>query len=273
MAPVRVAVAGATGTLGVPLITSLLAADHDIVVLTRKGSDSASKLPKASNLTVKEVDYTSVSDLASALQGVKVVVSTLATASVGGQNPLVDAAVTAGVERFIPSEYGCDTVNPVTAKLPVFQFKVATQEYLKEKAAQNPNFSYTLVMTGPFLDWGLAHGFILNPKGHSGTLYNGGDAKFSSTTLASIAQAVVGVISHLQETKNRAVYVHDTVTTQNTLIAYAKEKDGKEWDLTPKTTQAAYDESLKELQSGGDIGKAMVGFILSSIFGGEKTGG
>ncbi|ETI27914.1 hypothetical protein G647_00363 [Cladophialophora carrionii CBS 160.54] len=269
----KVALAGATGNIGVPTLKALLAANHDVVVLTRKGSNSASKLPQASNLTIKEVDYKSVDELTSALQGVKVVVSTLASASIGEQNPLIDAAVAAGVERFLPSEFGSDTVNPVTSKMPVFKYKVETQEYLKEKAAQNPSFSYTLVITGPFFDWGLEHGFILNPKGHSGTLWNGGDVNFSTTTLASIGQAVVGVVAHLDETKNRAVYVHDAVTTQNKLIAYAKEKDGKEWDTTVKSTKDVYDESLKELQSGGDIGKAMVGFILSGIFGGKETGG
>jgi len=228
---------------------------------------------KSSNLTVKEVDYASVESLKSALEGVKVVVSTLATVSVGSQSPLIDAAIAAGVERILPSEFGSDTLNPFTSKLPVFKFKVATQDYLKEKVAQNSNFSYTFLITGPFFDWGLDHGFFLNPKAHTATLYNGGDAKFSTTTLKSIGQAVVGVVAHLPETKNRAVYVHDAVVTQNQLIGYAKEKDGKDWNVTEKSTKDLYDESLKELQGGGDIGKAMVGFILSGIFGGEETGG
>ncbi|OAP58316.1 hypothetical protein AYL99_07406 [Fonsecaea erecta] len=273
MAPVKVAIAGATGNLGLPLVKAFLDANYSVIALTRKGSSSASKLPQSSNLTVKEVDYTSVPDLTAALQGVKVVVSTLATASIGEQNPLIDASVAAGVERFLPSEFGSDTCNPKTAAFPVFKFKVATQEYLKSKAKENPSFSYTLVITGPFFDWGLEYGFFLNPAKHSATLYDGGDAIFSTTTLKSIAKAVIGVIEHLPETANRAVYVHDTATTQNKLIAYAKEKDGKDWDTTVKSTKDIYQESLAELTSGGDIGKAMVGFILSGIFGGKETGG
>ncbi|KAJ9608260.1 hypothetical protein H2200_007248 [Cladophialophora chaetospira] len=270
---VKVALAGATGNVGLPILRALLAAKHDVVVLSRKGSNNTSKLPKSSNITVKEVDYTSVSELTSALEGVKVVISTLATESIGQQNPLIDAAVAAGVSRFLPSEFGSDTVNPFVSKLPVFKFKVATQDYLKEKAKENSSFSYTFLITGPFFDWGLEHGFILNPKNHSGTRFNGGDVKFSATTLKSIGDAVAGVVAHLDETKNRAVYVYDKTTTQNQLIAYAKEKDGKEWDAPEKSTKDLYDESLKGLQSGGDIGKAMVGFILSGIFGGEETGG
>ncbi|EXJ72763.1 uncharacterized protein A1O5_03910 [Cladophialophora psammophila CBS 110553] len=273
MAPLKVAVAGATGNLGLPVVNALVAANYPITVLTRKGSNSASKLPQSSNITIKEVDYSSIPELTAALEGVKVVVSTLATTSVGEQNPLIDASVAAGVERFLPSEFGSDTCNPKTAALPVFKYKVATQDYLKAKVKENPNFSYTLVITGPFFDWGLQHGFVLNPAKHSGTLYNGGDAKFSTTTLKSIGQAVVGVIEHLAETANRPVYVNDTVTTQNKLIAYAKEKDGKDWDAPVKMTKVLYQESMDELTKGGDIGKAMVGFILSGIFGGEETGG
>jgi len=273
MAPIKVALAGATGNVGLPILDALLEANHPVVVLTRKDSSNNSKLPNSSNITVKEVDYNSVSELTAALEDVKVVVSTLATAVVGAQDPLIDASIAAGVERFLPSEFGSDTVNPNTSKLPVFKYKVDTQKYLESKVKENPNFSYTLLITGPFFDWGLKVGFILNPAKHTGTLYNGGDAKFSTTTLASIGKAVVGVVANLSETKNKAVYVHDTVTTQNQLIAYAKEKDGKEWDTTTKDTKELYEESMKELQGGGDIGKAMVGFILSGIFGGEETGG
>lgn len=269
---IKVALAGATGNVGIPILNALLAADYDVVVLTRKGSSSTSKLPKSSNITIKEVDYSSVDDLTSALQGVKVVVSTLATASIGEQNPLIDASVAAKVSRFLPSEFGSDTANPWVSKLPVFGAKIATQDYLKSKASESSSFSYTFLITGPFFDWGLEHGFILNPKSHSGTRFNGGDVKFSATTLKSIGTAVAGVVGHLDETKNRAVYVRDTTTTQNQLIAYAKEKDGKEWDAPTKSTKDVYEESLQGLQSGGDIGKAMVGFILSGIFGGEETG-
>jgi len=273
MASIKVALAGATGNVGVPVLHALLDAKHDVVVLTRQGSDSTSKLPKASNLTIKEVDYSSVSSLTSALEGVKVAISTLATASLAAQNTFIDAAIAAGVERYLPSEFGSDTANPTTAKLPVFKTKVSTQEYLEKKTAEHPNFSYTCLITGPFFDWGLMVGFFLNPKAHTATIYNGGDVPFSTTTLKSIGQAVVGVIAHLDETKNRAIYVNDTVTTQNKLISYAKEKDGKDWQLTQQTTKDLYDESMKELQSGGDIGKAMVGFIISGIFGGKETGG
>jgi hypothetical protein len=273
--PVKVALAGATGNIGLPILNALLGANHQVVVLTREGSNNTSKLPKSSNITVKEVDYASIESLRPALEGVKVVVSTLATESIGAQTPLIDASIAAGVERFLPSEFGSDTFNDYTSKLPVFQGKVGTRRYLQEKVKENPNFSYTCLITGPFFDWGLKMGFILNPAKASGNVFDGGDVPFSTTTLKGIGQAVVGVISHLADTKNRAVYVRDATVTQNQLIKYAKEKNpDAKWDITEKDTKEQYEWSQAELKKeGGNIGAAMVGFITTSIFGGKEKGG
>jgi len=271
---VKVAVAGATGNLGLPLVKVLLAAGYSVTVLTRKGSDSAAKLPKASNINVVEVDYTSVPSLTEVLKGHTAVVSTLATTSVGSQNPLIDAAVAAGVSRFIPSEFGSDTLNPKSAALPVFKYKVETQKYLEAAASKNPSFTYTFICNGPFLDWGLKVGFIVNFTKHSATVFNGGDVPFSATNLETIGQAVVGVIQHPAETANRAVYIQDALVTQNQLIQYAKDKDGVEWDITHKSTEKTREESFAELAKGpdGNVGGAMIGFLTSAIFG-EGYGG
>lgn len=271
---VKVAVAGGTGNLGVPIVDALLATNYPVTVLTRKGSSKASKLRQNSNITVAEVDYSSFSSLTEALKGHTVVVSTLATASAGNQNPLIDAAVSAGVTRFIPSEFGSDTCNHKSAQLPVFKHKVETQEYLKAVVSENPSFSYTLICNGAFLDWGLRVGFTVNPSKHTATVYNGGDVPFTATNLGTVGKAVVGVIQHLSETANRAVYIQDALVTQNQLIQYAKDKDGVEWDITAKSLEKVKEESFTELAKGPDanIGTAVVGFLSSAIFG-EGYGG
>ncbi|RMZ75214.1 hypothetical protein DV737_g5413, partial [Chaetothyriales sp. CBS 132003] len=265
---VRVAVAGATGNLGPHIVDALVAANYPITILTRHGSTNASRLPKSDNITIKEVDFSSVDSLTSALQGVKVVVSVVASQSTGAQNPLIDASIAAGVSRFLPSEFGSNTKNPKTVQLPVFKHKVETQQYLEAKAKENPEFSYTLVINGAFFDWGLKAGFLVNLTKHSATVFNGGDVKFSVTKLGTIAKAVVGVIEHLDETKNRAVYIQDALVTQNQLIQYAKEIDGKEWDITPNDTDKTYAEGIAALQKGPgpNLGAVLGSFIRSAIF-------
>ncbi|KAI1627161.1 hypothetical protein EDD37DRAFT_621543 [Exophiala viscosa] len=260
----RVALAGATGNLGVPVLEALLGAGLSVTVLSRVGGNS-SKLKQRSNLTIKYVDFNSTQSLASALQGIEVVVSCLATLAIGSQNPLIDASVAAGVKRFIPAEFGMDSLNPLCVHLPVCAPKAATQKYLEAKAQANPGFSWTGIANGLFLDWGLQVGFIIDTVRHTATLYSGGDIPFSTTTLADVARAVLGVIRNQDETADRLLYIHSTVTTQNKLIGYAKEKDGKTWRTTCKDTEDLRRERFGSLHNGHTM-EAMDGFCVVAMF-------
>lgn len=112
----------------------------------------------------------------------------------------------AGVKRFLPSDFGCDLSNPKVAALPVYKLKVITHNKIKEAAA-NPDFTYTLVCNNAFLDWGLEKNILLNWKEDKSKLFDGGNNVFSTSTLDSVGQAVVGALTHPGETKNRFVYV------------------------------------------------------------------
>jgi hypothetical protein len=62
-------------------------------------------------------------------------VSTIATASAGTQNKIIDAAVKAGVKRFVPSEFGSDTLNSKAKEILPQDFagKKGAVDYLKTK--------------------------------------------------------------------------------------------------------------------------------------------
>ncbi|KAI0129817.1 oxidoreductase CipA-like protein [Xylariales sp. AK1849] len=267
MAPAKVALAGATGNLGAPVLKALLDANLSVIVLSRIGGNS-SRLSPHPNLTIKEVDFNSVQSLIQGLEGVDSVVSCLATLAIGSQNPLIDAAEAAGVKRFIPAEFGMDSLNPLCVQLPVCAPKAATQKYLLEKSKANPSFTYTAIANGLFLDWGLKVGFIVDPAKHTATLYNGGDVPFSTTNLADVAKAVVGVIDNQAQTANRIVYIHSALATQNKLIQYAKEKDGIDWDTSCRDTEEIRQESMAELVKGaeGDVDAAMNGFCICAMW-------
>jgi nucleoside-diphosphate-sugar epimerase len=263
----RIAIAGATGNLGLPIHSALLSAGYHVKALSRIGGNRF-KLSPHLNLTIKEVDFTSVSALSEALQNIEVVISCLATSAMGSQNPLIEASVVAGVERFIPAEFGMDSQNPLAMQLPVCVPKVETQKYLREQARKNPNFTWTAIANGMFLDWGLEMGVIVDPARHAAILYNGGDIPFSATTLADVAKAVIGVISNQEQTANRLVYVHSALVTQNQLVQCAKREDKIEWDILEKTTEAVKLDSFKELEKGdtADIEAAMLGFCVTAMF-------
>ncbi|KAI0845643.1 NAD(P)-binding protein [Daldinia vernicosa] len=264
----RVALAGATGNIGTPVLEALLSSDFNVTALSRIGGNS-SKLKPHPNLTIKEVDFSSVESLTPALVGVQVVVSCVATLAMGDQDPPIDAAAAAGVRRFIPAEFGIDSMNPLCRQLPIVGVsKAKTQQRLREKSRSNPGFTYTAIANGLFLDWCLEEKIILNIPEHTATLYNGGDVKFSASLLSDIAKAVLGVIAHQDETASRVVYIQSALITQNQLIQYVKDKDGKEWNTVVKDTEDLRQESLAALAEGskGGVEAAALGFSLCGMF-------
>jgi hypothetical protein len=138
------------GTLGPSIISALLkAGTFKVTVLSRPTSKST--FP--SGVTKLTSDFTSES-LLSSFKSQDVVIDLIAQASVDSRKQFVDAAVSAGVKRFIPSEFSGNMSNPTNVKIvSLFADRVAVREYLKENAATNPGFSYTTVSTGPFYDW------------------------------------------------------------------------------------------------------------------------
>lgn len=80
--------------------------------------------------------------------------SAVGAPGLGSQPTYIEAAIKAGVKRYIPSEYGCDTLHEKTAKFPVFKGKVETSAFLKEKAEKG-EIEYTILATGPFFDMSM----------------------------------------------------------------------------------------------------------------------
>ncbi|KAH7268342.1 hypothetical protein MRS44_011382 [Fusarium solani] len=242
-----VAHAGAAGSLGVEVLKALIEGGFDVRVLTRQ----AGKVPSAFANQVKEivVDYNDPASLKSALEGVDAVVSTLGAPAVGdAQRALVDAAVAAGVQRFIPSNFGCDQQNPLTRQLPVFAEKVKTEDYLVEKSTSS--LSYTFIYNNLFLDWGFTHGSLASVKEKKVTLYNGGDLPVSVTRLATVGKGVVGVLKNPEATKNRSVKIEDGKISFKTIAAIAKEAVPGEWTIDEKDTDVLKETADKALAAG-----------------------
>lgn len=220
------------------------------------------------DVDIREVDYTNPSTLIDAVKGQDAVISALNHTALGNQRALLDASVSAGVQRFILSEYGSDTYNSKAAPLPVFAPKKTEQQYAEELAAQG-KISYTILITGPFLDFGLNLGFLgPNLKKKQFTYYDGGIAKFSTTTRATIAKAVIGVLTKLEETKNRAVYVQDAAVTQKDLFRLSKQVLGEDgWtEVDGGATEENEKLSYEKLAKGQKDMGVFMAFLMSAIF-------
>lgn len=215
-------------------------------------------------------DLSSVEAVTAAFKGQDAVVSTVGTLGIAGQKVFIDAAVAAGVKRFLPSEFGCDLNNPQVASLPVFKYKIATQKALKEAATATP-LTYTLVYNNALLDWGLKLGLLLDWKEGKPKFFDGGDTVFSATTLASVGQAVVGVLSHYEETKNRFVYARDIDITQKKLLELAKRAvPEKKWEEPIVVNTADLEKSSNESLAKGEVTQqVMVNYLMRALFARE----
>ena len=185
----------------------------------------------------------------------------------------MEAAAKANVKRFIPSEFGSNTLNPKNAALPVFAPKIAVLEALKKEVASGA-LSYTLIHTGPFFDWGMDLNFPMSPKTKTISLYDGGDRLYSTTTLPSIGKAVVGVLKHPEETKNRAVRVQDAALSLKQLAAIGKKAVGSEgWKEEVVSINEIVEQSWAELKKPQpNPANFVFNFIRASIWG-EGHGG
>jgi hypothetical protein len=262
MPAMRVALAGATGNLGRPLLLALLKSGHSVRVLSRIGGNSSS-LPRPEgyqHLIVRKVDFSSQAQLSELLNGIDVVICCFGSNALGQQRTLIDAAIAAKVPRYIPAEFGMDSCHPLCMDLPlVGKPKAETQQYLQQKVAENPWFSWTGIANGLFLDWGIEVGFIVDMKRRQADLVDNGNTKFSATLLGDVCRAVMAVIANGAQTKNRIVYVHSAAVTQNEVIAYAGEVDCMPWTTKSVHADNLWETSMTQLQNG-QLNEAMDGF-------------
>lgn len=261
----------ASGALGEPVLNALISSGKFHVTVVKRPSTSAS-FPE--QVTVRTADLSSVDSVAAAFKGQDAVVSTVGTAGLPGQDVLIEAAVAANVKHFLPSDFGCDLANPKASALPVFKYKIDIHKVLREAAAANPDFTYTLICNNAFLDWGLERNHLLNWKDNMPKLFDGGKNVFSATTLDTVGQAVVGVLSHPEETKNRFVYVKDIDISQNQLLEIAKKVDPeKTWEAPLFVDTAELEKSSYESLAKGEVTPpVMFAFLFRVIFGPPEYG-
>jgi len=243
----NVTIAGGSGSLGSVIVEKLLATGKFNVRALRRPGSSAT-FP--AGVDVVDVDFTSVSSLTPALQGQDALIITTSSTAVKEQYPLIDAAVAAGVKRLLPSEFGSNLDNEKTRKLPLFAGKAEVAEYIVEKT-KTSDLTYTSVYNNAFLDWGLQYDFILRISDYQPVIIDDGNLPFSTTTLATVAEAVAAILSKPDETRNRSVFIHDLVTTQNELLALAKQiAPEKPWKETHINLGEAVTDALAKLSQG-----------------------
>ncbi|KAH7339250.1 hypothetical protein BKA66DRAFT_479573 [Pyrenochaeta sp. MPI-SDFR-AT-0127] len=250
MAIKNVALAGATGNAGAPILNSLLVSNlFNVTVLTRPGSKHT--FPPA--VTVKPVDYASLASLTAALEGQDVLINTTSIEHVEQHVALIDAALAARVARYFPSDFGLDTYKPAIAALPIFEGPAAALKYMHEKCtAPGSPTTYTVVHNGGFLDWCFETAFLgVDPREKQATIFDEGTNEIAYTTQEWVGKAVVAILCKLEETKNRSVFVANTYVSQKKLLELSKEVVGADgWTVGAKSTDQMLAKSMEALENG-----------------------
>ncbi|KAH8655159.1 hypothetical protein BGZ60DRAFT_495855 [Tricladium varicosporioides] len=261
---VNVAIPGATGNLGTKILDALLKLrNFNVTAIKRVGSNAMVSAP----VKVVEVNYESLEMLTAALEGQDVVICALGMGTDASvHNRLIDAAITAKVKRFIPSEFGLDSLNHLTRQLPVYENKLKILNHLEERALKS-EITYSYVINSVFLDWGLQNNLILDMSQHKPTIFGSGDEAFSTTTMATAVKALVWILEHYDETKNRVIYVQDAVVTQNKLLAIAKKHSpGVIWEPVHVDLKKMKAESDAKFKQGACDMSTLYSFLLVAIF-------
>lgn len=234
--------------MGVPVVKHLLASNFEVTVLTRKDSDT-SAIPSGAKLL--SVDFADLAALTAALSGQDAFVDATLTQD-DTPKTLMDAAVTAGVYRYIPSDWSLDPLNVAANALPVFSKRVDRDNYLFEKC-RSSSMTWTIVANGPFLDWNLQSGFMgIDLYNKAASLMDGGDNRIPWTTLDSVGKAVAGIMQHPEETENRPVYIQSVVKSCREMLGHAQATLGSEqnWKVEEISGEEANNKALAELLSG-----------------------
>lgn len=157
-----VIVAGATGQLGARITTHLLGLGASVRALVRPGTDPE-RLRPLQGAELAAVDFGDPAALAAACRGAACVVSAVAglrDTIVDLQTALLQAAVEAGVPRFIPSDFSIDFTRLPRGSNRNLDLRTAFRERLERAPVQATsilNGAFTDMLTGqaPFILFGM----------------------------------------------------------------------------------------------------------------------
>lgn len=108
---------------------------------------------------------------------------------------------------------------------------------------------------------------MINASEHKVTVFDGGDMLFSTTTLATIADVVVAILSRPEETKNRTAYIEGLKLSQNKLRELARQAAPEQpWPVEPASLDAVTQKADERLAKGLFDVETFIPYILRSIF-------
>ncbi|KAI0843634.1 NAD(P)-binding protein [Hypoxylon sp. FL0890] len=260
----KVAIVGATGTVGSLIVDELLKlGKHEVTAITRKDSPAASSIP--AGVKIAKVNYDDESTLVDALKGQEVLVITMHTrAPPDTQLKLVRAAAAANVPYVLPNEWGCDMSDEKLAKeILLGNIEIPVRKLVEELGKS----SWIGVVTGFWYAYSLGFGkqtYGMEWKTRTWTWFDDGETKMNTITWPQTGRAVGKLLSlpiepekeggpSLSNYKNKFIYVSSFCVTQKDMFASVLRVTGtkeSDWKFEYEESAKRYEEAKKQVFSG-----------------------
>lgn len=199
----------------------------NLSILSRNSSQST--FPADIRVYKVNDDYP-IDQLVDAFKGQDALISTLPGRPYTVHLRMIDAAIQAGVKRFIPTEYGNNTCAAAAELVALYEDKAKVAAYLKSK--EHTGLTWTAVHTGQFFDWGIESGWLdYHLKDKRVTIYDSGDKKWSTSTLGTASAAVAKVLLKPEETKNKPIFVASFTVSQRQVLNELEKATGTTWKV------------------------------------------
>jgi nucleoside-diphosphate-sugar epimerase len=222
--PATIVVAGATGDLGFRIAQDLRKRGATVRALVRPGNTKPAVASlREQGVEIIEVDFNNATALAQACAGAACVVSALSglrDVIVDAQTRLLDAAVAAGVPRFIPSDYSIDFT-----KLPEGSNRNLDLRREFGRRLDQASIQATSILNGMFMDLLTGQAPVVLFKIKRVLYWGSADQPLDFTTIADTAAFTAAAA--LDPTTPRYLRVAGEVATVRDLQASASAATGQ----------------------------------------------
>ncbi|HEU0107582.1 MAG TPA: aromatic alcohol reductase [Vicinamibacteria bacterium] len=254
----RILVVGATGHLGGELVKACLQQGHEAHALVRPATRTdpeKMQLLQAAGATLHEGDLKDHDSLIRACRSADIVISAVGGMQVGDEGALVKAVKEAGVQRFVPSDFGLDPAAAGPGSCVLFDAKAAVHKMVK--AAGIP---YTFVHSNAFFSyWANSLGDLTRLGGKvppdEVSVYGDGNVMGALTSVPDVAKATVRAVND-PRVRNKEIRITANTITQNLLIALWQTTSGRTVKRT--SVPAAELEKIIAASTAPDQGATLV---------------
>jgi hypothetical protein len=220
------------------------------------------------NLSIIRTNLEDHASLVRALTGQEALIIALPSNLVDQSKKLIDAAIDAGVQWILPSNFGGDN-SSIPAVDRLYAMKNEVIQYLQEKVKKGL-VTYNLIRTGPIFELAMKDGIGFDFKERKATLYEP-ERTANITTLTSIATAVVNIIRDPSKFTNKVLHIHDFSVTQRDILATAELVTGEEFEVNVIEIDKVGKASLDAMERGEKSREIVMAAMLMAVWGKDSS--